>query len=290
VPPPIYDWNFRNAVTDTIMDLQSQVNATHTNGLPEDRTPTGIILEDPSYIDLGGNVELGGPMTFEMVVTWLGTGFLTNMPLLACTAAGGIDQILVANMNVPSPTPAASHEVLQWTVLHSPPDYFQMPGGHILKLNVRYHIVTTVQGNGTTGNANATIYFDGVLDKVVIGKHYEPKDVSRPDCYIGKNAGGSWDFLHATVSSLKLYNYSMTEEQIEAAYDEDCAAYPECAAPPATSSGSSGSSGGGVTLVLVGGLLVLVLASVVMSARSRPTATTDSRRVRIHYSDIPGVF
>jgi hypothetical protein len=300
--PPIYDWDFRNAsASATITDSVSQLDATHTGGLPEDRTPTGIILENPSYIDLGSPVLgsaapvgfPGGPMTFEMVVTWLGTGFVTNMPLFDCARAdiSPGDQILVDNGG------GLGHH-LRWSVYQGLTNNNQLSSGeHVINLDVRYHIVTTVKGNATAGNAVAAIYVDGVQTKLSGPNFYAPRGVGRGACYVGKCNGAlgvPCNALHATVSSLKLYDYPMTEAEVKVAYDEDCVVNPECAAPtapptPATSSGGGSSSSGGYVVYIMGGLLVVVIASVVMSAR--PTVTIDTRRVRrIHYSEVSGVF
>ena len=94
-----FDWDFKNAATNTIVDSVGGIGATFTNGVAGDRTATGIALDgtDDHLVLAFGSTQLGGPMTIEVVGKWI--AFKSYSPLFDCGAATqGTDNIDVFNV------------------------------------------------------------------------------------------------------------------------------------------------------------------------------------------------
>ena len=84
-----FDWDFKNAATNTIVDSVGGIVATLTNADGTGRTATGIALDgtnDHLVLDFS-STQLGGPMTIEVVGKW--AAFNSYSPLFDCGNAGG---------------------------------------------------------------------------------------------------------------------------------------------------------------------------------------------------------
>ena len=84
-----FDWDFKNAATNTIVDSVGGIVATLTNADGTGRTATGIALDgtnDHLVLDFS-STQLGGPMTIEVVGKWV--AFNSYSPLFDCGNAGG---------------------------------------------------------------------------------------------------------------------------------------------------------------------------------------------------------
>ena len=220
----LYEWDFANALSDTITDSVGGVNATLVRakgGALPTRTATGIAMIgtgtsaslNPALNNSGGHLVIdfgsatfGGPTTIEAVVMFR-SAINFESRIFDCGNGEASNNVFMGNADADPRLTMGVYNGGSGSTKRS-----ITTGSDLISIGKRQHFVFTY--NGTT----MAFYVDGGKGANRANTDKEPNSVVRTTCYIGKSTDPSDGYLNAEISSLTIYSGAMTSTEVDAAY------------------------------------------------------------------------